>query len=94
MTLTDSPATIVDDTIAAIPLVLGVLDGRPGPWEVSPSAFRGLAVLLIGVMRANATLMGTADQAEQDDLIRSQFEGMYEGATLLALRHDGGLSGE
>jgi hypothetical protein len=85
--------TPIDDTLTAIPMVLGILAGEPGPWQVSEASFRGLAVLLIGTMRANVQLMGITDRDEQDALIRDQLEGMYEGATLMAWRHDGGLSG-
>ncbi len=88
----DAQVTPADELIAVIPLVLGILDGQPGPWSVPESAFRGVAVLLIGTMRANAQLLGEATPEGQDALVRGQLEGMLESATLLALRHDGGLA--
>ena len=82
-----------DDAIAAIRVVRGVLDGESGPWEFPVTAVRGMALMLIGVLRANAELQGVTGSEAQDAYVRDYLDGAHQTITLLALSRGEGADG-
>ena len=77
-----------DDTIAAVRVVRGVLDGEAGPWPVPVTAIRGLAILLISVLGATAELQGITGKDFQDDWIRDWLDRAHQNATMLAAERE------